>query len=167
MIAECAPTYSSRRRRAHGMYEYGMYTVWPCTTDAGSILPVCRDLLLRSPPLRTTAIPTYPWRWRDATQYRTSKKTKGKFEEKLAVCPRVFYFLFSFDQSLYLAFFLAFSPHEYLSIYVGRLTNSIVNVVSSGAASHENFGFDSTRINRWLYDYKAVLWCVWLGIYDI
>lgn len=69
-----------------------------------------------------------------------------------------FYSSFSFDQSLYLAFSLAFSPHEF--IYADGLTSSIVNVVSSGAASHENFGFDPTRINWWLCDYKAVLWCV-------
>lgn len=60
ITAECAPTYSLRWRRAHGMYEYGMYTIWPCATGAGSILPACRDLLLWSPPPRTAAIPTCP-----------------------------------------------------------------------------------------------------------
>lgn len=101
VTAECAPTYGSRRRRAHGMYEYGMYTIWPCATGAGSILPACRVLLLRSPPPRTTrtaAIPTCSTtmmrrgatRNNEQRRYRRQARSSTCSEEKLA--PGSFYF---------------------------------------------------------------------------
>lgn len=51
-----------------------MYTIWPCATGAGSILPACRDLLLRFGLLHLVPPPFPLARDDDATRRDTGQR---------------------------------------------------------------------------------------------